>query len=114
MFIAKPKKPNSAKWKVAKSNGETAVQAYIQGEGHDVQEYSVVFVRGGWAQDFPGVNCVFRFVVVGIGSGVDRNSRDKLIRGALDFGGVGSRATTRSRYCGSSPYFTASVVQWIK
>ena len=57
IFIAKPKKPNSAKRKVAKvtlSNGET-VQAYIQGEGHNLQEHSVVLVRGGRAQDLPGV-----------------------------------------------------------
>ena len=61
IFIAKPKKPNSAKRKVAKvtlSNGET-VQAYIQGEGHNLQEHSVVLVRGGRAQDLPGVRCVF-------------------------------------------------------
>lgn len=61
IFIAKPKKPNSAKRKVAKvtlSNGET-VQAYIQGEGHNLQEHSVVLVRGGRAQDLPGVRYVF-------------------------------------------------------
>ena len=61
IFIAKPKKPNSAKRKVARvtlSNGET-VQAYIQGEGHNLQEHSVVLVRGGRAQDLPGVRCVF-------------------------------------------------------
>lgn len=60
IFIAKPKKPNSAKRKVAKvtlSNGET-VQAYIQGEGHNLQEHSVVLVRGGRAQDLPGVRYV--------------------------------------------------------
>jgi small subunit ribosomal protein S12 len=57
VFIAKPKKPNSAKRKVARvklSNGET-VQAYIPGEGHNLQEHSVVLVRGGRAQDLPGV-----------------------------------------------------------
>jgi len=61
IFIAKPKKPNSAKRKVARvtlSNGET-VQAYIQGEGHNLQEHSVVLVRGGRAQDLPGVRYVF-------------------------------------------------------
>ena len=61
IFIAKPKKTNSAKRKVAKvtlSNGET-VQAYIQGDGHN--EHSIVFVRG--AQDLPGVRCVPRPVV---------------------------------------------------
>lgn len=57
VFIAKPKKPNSAKRKVARvklSNGEV-VQAYIPGEGHNLQEHSVVLVRGGRAQDLPGV-----------------------------------------------------------
>jgi small subunit ribosomal protein S12 len=60
IYIQKPKKPNSAKRKVARvklSNGET-VQAYIQGEGHNLQEHSVVLVRGGRAQDLPGVRCV--------------------------------------------------------
>jgi len=70
IFIAKPKKPNSAKRKVAKvtlSNGET-VQAYIQGEGHNLQEHSVVLVRGGRAQDLPGVRCVFCPVMKGLRS----------------------------------------------
>ena len=70
IFIAKPKKPNSAKRKVAKvtlSNGET-VQAYIQGEGHNLQEHSVVLVRGGRAQDLPGVRCVFYSMAVGFES----------------------------------------------
>ena len=60
IFIAKPKKPNSAKRKVARvklSNGKT-LQAYIQGEGHNLQEHSVVLVRGGRAQDLPGVGYV--------------------------------------------------------
>jgi len=86
IFIAKPQKPNSAKRKVAKvtlSNGET-VQAYIQGEGHNLQEHSVVLVRDGRAQDLPGV-------------------RHKLVRGALDFGGVVNRATARSRYGAKKP-----------
>ena len=55
--IAKPKKPNSAKRKVARvklTTGKT-VQAYIPGEGHNLQEHSVVLVRGGRAQDLPGV-----------------------------------------------------------
>ena len=52
-----PKKPNSAKRKVARvklSTGKT-IKAYIQGEGHNLQEHSVVLVRGGRAQDLPGV-----------------------------------------------------------
>ena len=57
LIIAKPKKPNSAKRKVARvklTNGNT-VQAYIMGEGHNLQEHSVVLVRGGRTQDLPGV-----------------------------------------------------------
>jgi small subunit ribosomal protein S12 len=57
IFIMKPKKPNSAKRKVARvklTTGKT-VMAYIQGEGHNLQEHSVVTVRGGRAQDLPGV-----------------------------------------------------------
>ena len=60
VFIAKPKKPNSAKRKVAKvklSTGKT-VQAYVPGEGHNLQDHSVVLIRGGRAQDLPGVRCV--------------------------------------------------------
>ncbi|KAI0056565.1 ribosomal protein S12 [Artomyces pyxidatus] len=86
IFTAKPKKPNSAKRKVARvklSSGKT-VQAYISGEGHNLQEHSVVLVRGGRAQDLPGV-------------------RYKLVRGALDFGGVVNRVTARSRYGAKKP-----------
>jgi small subunit ribosomal protein S12 len=57
VFIAKPKKPNSAKRKVARvrlTSGKV-LQAYIPGEGHNLQEHSVVLVRGGRAQDLPGV-----------------------------------------------------------
>lgn len=60
IFTMPPKKPNSAKRKVARvklTNGNT-VMAYIQGEGHHLQEHSVVLVRGGRAQDLPGVRCV--------------------------------------------------------
>ena len=60
IFIMTPKKPNSAKRKVARvklTNGNT-VMAYIQGEGHNLQEHSVVLVRGGRAQDLPGVRYV--------------------------------------------------------
>ncbi|KAL4073235.1 hypothetical protein V8B97DRAFT_2005883 [Scleroderma yunnanense] len=81
VFIMTPKKPNSAKRKVARvklTNGNT-VMAYIQGEGHNLQEHSVVLVRGGRAQDLPGV-------------------RYKIVRGALDFGGVVGRMSARSRY----------------
>lgn len=57
IFVMKPKKPNSAKRKVARVKLTTGKQtmAYIQGEGHNLQEHSVVLVRGGRAQDLPGV-----------------------------------------------------------
>ncbi|KAL2044464.1 hypothetical protein N7G274_003169 [Stereocaulon virgatum] len=77
----KPKKPNSASRKVAKvrlSSGR-AVTCYIGGEGHNVQQHSVVLVRGGRSQDCPGV-------------------RYHLVRGAMDLGGVGNRTSARSKY----------------
>ena len=60
IFIAKPKKPNSAKRKVARVKLTTgkSLHAYISGEGHNLQEHSVVLVRGGRAQDLPGVRYV--------------------------------------------------------
>ncbi|KZS90498.1 ribosomal protein S12 [Sistotremastrum niveocremeum HHB9708] len=81
IFAKKPKKPNSGNRKVARvklTTGKT-VLCYIQGEGHNLQEHSVVLVRGGRAQDLPGV-------------------RYKLVRGALDFNGVVNRQTARSKY----------------
>lgn len=86
VFTAKPKKPNSAKRKVARvrlTSGKV-LQAYIPGEGHNLQEHSVVLVRGGRAQDLPGV-------------------RYKLVRGASDLGGVANRVTARSRYGAKRP-----------
>ncbi|OJD40666.1 mitochondrial 37s ribosomal protein mrps12 [Diplodia corticola] len=85
----KPKKPNSGERKVARvrlSNGRL-VWAYIPGEGHNVQQHSVVLVRGGRAQDCPGV-------------------RYKLVRGAGDLGGVGTRLTSRSKYGTKKPKTT--------
>ncbi|MEA2066458.1 MAG: 30S ribosomal protein S12 [Thermotogota bacterium] len=76
-----PKKPNSALRKIARvrlSNG-TEVTAYIPGEGHNLQEHSVVLVRGGRVRDLPGV-------------------RYKVIRGVLDAEGVADRKQSRSRY----------------
>jgi small subunit ribosomal protein S12 len=76
-----PKKPNSALRKVARvrlTNGEE-VTAYIPGIGHNLQEHSVVLVRGGRVRDLPGV-------------------RYHIIRGALDAGGVQKRAQGRSKY----------------
>ncbi|KAF9267494.1 ribosomal protein S12 [Marasmius fiardii PR-910] len=86
IMIRTPKKPNSAKRKVARvklTNGES-VMAYIQGEGHNLQEHSVVLVRGGRVKDLPGV-------------------KYHLVRGALDFGGVPGRMTARSRYGAKKP-----------
>ncbi|KDN48525.1 ribosomal protein S12 [Tilletiaria anomala UBC 951] len=86
IFTTKPKKPNSAIRKVARvklSNGRT-VTAYIPGEGHNLQEHSVVLMRGGRVQDVPGV-------------------RYHLVRGALDFGGVANRTTSRSKYGTKKP-----------
>ena len=76
-----PKKPNSALRKVARvrlSNGNE-ITAYIGGEGHNLQEHSIVLVRGGRVKDLPGV-------------------RYKIIRGALDASGVVNRKQARSRY----------------
>lgn len=76
-----PKKPNSALRKVARvrlSNGKM-VTAYIPGEGHNLQEHSIVLVRGGRVKDLPGV-------------------KYHVIRGALDTAGVEGRKRSRSRY----------------
>ncbi|KAJ5881023.1 37S ribosomal protein S12 [Penicillium subrubescens] len=84
--ITKPKKPNSGERKVARvrlSSGKV-VSAIIPGEGHNIQQHSVVQVRGGRAQDCPGV-------------------KYHLVRGAMDLGGVGSRVTSRSKYGTKKP-----------
>ena len=81
VYTTTPKKPNSALRKVARvklSNG-TEVTAYIPGEGHNLQEHSMVLVRGGRVKDLPGV-------------------RYKVVRGALDTSGVRERSQARSRY----------------
>ena len=81
-----PKKPNSALRKVARvrlSNG-IEVTAYIPGEGHSLQEHSVVLVRGGRVKDLPGV-------------------RYHIIRGTLDSMGVEDRMQSRSKYGGKRP-----------
>jgi len=85
-----PKKPNSALRKVARvrlTNG-IEVTAYIPGEGHGLQEHSVVLVRGGRVKDLPGV-------------------RYHIIRGALDSGGVEGRQKGRSKYGAKRPKKTA-------
>jgi small subunit ribosomal protein S12 len=76
-----PKKPNSALRKVARVriSGGIEVTAYIPGEGHNLQEHSVVLVRGGRVKDLPGV-------------------RYKVVRGTLDAAGVNGRQKARSRY----------------
>src|SRR6516162_3930834 len=76
-----PKKPNSALRKVARvrlSNGKE-ITAYIPGEGHNLQEHSIVLVRGGRVRDLPGV-------------------RYHIVRGVLDCQGVGERKQARSKY----------------
>ena len=81
VYTTTPKKPNSALRKVARvrlTNG-FEVSSYIGGEGHNLQEHSIVLVRGGRVRDLPGV-------------------RYKVIRGALDAAGVKDRKQSRSRY----------------
>ena len=83
---ATPKKPNSAMRKVARvrlTNGKE-VNAYIPGEGHNLQEHSIVLVRGGRVKDLPGV-------------------RYHLVRGALDSAGVDGRRQRRSKYGAKRP-----------
>ncbi|KAF9353678.1 hypothetical protein BGX26_008563 [Mortierella sp. AD094] len=86
VFTQKPRKPNSAVRKVArvKLSNEKVVNAYIPGEGHNLQEHSVVLVRGGRVPDLPGV-------------------RYHLVRGAMDLQGVASRRTSRSKYGTKKP-----------
>ena len=81
VYTTTPKKPNSALRKVARVrlNSGIEVTAYIPGEGHNLQEHSIVLVRGGRVRDLPGV-------------------RYKIIRGALDAVGVKNRKQARSRY----------------
>jgi small subunit ribosomal protein S12 len=81
VYTTTPKKPNSALRKVARVrlNGGIEVTAYIPGVGHNLQEHSIVLVRGGRVKDLPGV-------------------RYKIVRGALDTQGVKNRKQARSRY----------------
>ena len=81
VYTTTPKKPNSALRKVARVRLSSGIEvtAYIPGEGHNLQEHSIVLVRGGRVRDQPGV-------------------RDKIIRGALDAAGVKNRKQARSRY----------------
>ncbi|MFH1451240.1 MAG: 30S ribosomal protein S12 [bacterium] len=86
VFTKTPKKPNSALRKVARvklTNG-MRVTAYIPGEGHNLQEHSVVLIRGGRVKDLPGV-------------------RYHIVRGHLDTGGVEERKQERSKYGSKKP-----------
>ena len=86
VYTTTPKKPNSALRKVAKvrmTNGIEVI-AYIPGEGHNLQEHSIVLVRGGRVKDLPGV-------------------RYTIVRGALDTAGVAKRLQSRSKYGAKAP-----------
>ena len=86
VYTTTPKKPNSAMRKVARvrlTNGKE-VNAYIPGEGHTLQEHSIVLIRGGRVKDLPGV-------------------RYHLVRGTLDAAGVNGRLQGRSKYGAKRP-----------
>ncbi|MBI5756795.1 MAG: 30S ribosomal protein S12 [Nitrospirae bacterium] len=86
VYTTTPKKPNSALRKVARvrlTNG-MEVTAYIPGEGHNLQEHSIVLVRGGRVKDLPGV-------------------RYHIVRGTLDSAGVQNRKRSRSKYGSKEP-----------
>ena len=86
VYTTTPKKPNSALRKVARvrlTNG-MEVNAYIPGEGHNLQEHSIVLIEGGRVKDLPGV-------------------RYHIVRGSLDTAGVNDRKTSRSRYGAKKP-----------
>ena len=86
VYTTTPKKPNSAMRKVARvrlTNGKE-VNAYIPGEGHNLQEHSIVLIRGGSVKDLPGV-------------------RYHLVRGTLDAAGVNGRLQGRSKYGAKRP-----------
>ncbi|MGO9379752.1 MAG: 30S ribosomal protein S12 [Dissulfurispiraceae bacterium] len=86
VYTTTPKKPNSALRKVARvrlTNG-MEVTAYIPGVGHNLQEHSIVLIRGGRVKDLPGV-------------------RYHILRGALDCAGVGNRKQGRSKYGAKRP-----------
>ena len=86
VYTTTPKKPNSALRKVAKVRltNQTEIIAYIPGEGHNLQEHSVVLVRGGKVKDLPGV-------------------KYHIVRGALDSAGVDKRRQSRSLYGAKRP-----------
>ena len=91
VYTTTPKKPNSALRKVAKvrmTNGQEVI-AYIPGEGHNLQEHSIVLVRGGRVKDLPGV-------------------RYHIVRGTLDTAGVENRKQSRSKYGAKRPKAAAA------
>ncbi|HOI26218.1 MAG TPA: 30S ribosomal protein S12 [Paludibacteraceae bacterium] len=86
VYTTTPKKPNSAMRKVARVRltNQKEVNAYIPGEGHNLQEHSIVLVRGGRIKDLPGV-------------------RYHIVRGTLDTAGVNARTQRRSKYGAKRP-----------
>ena len=86
VYTTTPKKPNSAMRKVARVRltNQKEVNAYIPGEGHNLQEHSIVMVRGGRVKDLPGV-------------------RYHIVRGTLDTAGVNGRLQRRSKYGAKRP-----------
>lgn len=86
VYTTTPKKPNSALRKVARVRLTSGIEAtsYIPGEGHNLQEHSVVLIRGGRVKDLPGV-------------------RYHIIRGTLDTAGVEKRKQSRSKYGAKKP-----------
>jgi small subunit ribosomal protein S12 len=86
VYTTTPKKPNSALRKVARVRltNNIEVNAYIPGEGHNLQEHSIVLIEGGRVKDLPGV-------------------RYHIVRGTLDTAGVSDRTTSRSRYGAKKP-----------
>ncbi len=86
VYTTTPKKPNSALRKVARVRLTNALEvtAYIPGEGHNLQEHSIVLIEGGRVKDLPGV-------------------RYHIVRGVLDTAGVDDRRTSRSRYGAKRP-----------
>lgn len=91
VFTTTPKKPNSALRKVARVrlSNHMEVNAYIPGEGHNLQEHSIVLIRGGRVKDVPGV-------------------RYHIVRGALDTQGVNNRKRSRSKYGVKKPKAAAA------
>ena len=86
VYTTTPKKPNSAMRKVARVRltNQKEVNSYIPGEGHNLQEHSIVLVRGGRVKDLPGV-------------------RYHIVRGTLDTAGVANRTQRRSKYGAKRP-----------